>query len=154
MAKGTVNTVLTLVGSLVNAVIKGLNWLVSKINSISFTMPEWVPIVGGKSFSPNLPAIREWNIPQLASGAVIPPNREFLAVLGDQTSGTNIEAPEGLIRKIVREEAGMSTELLQAILEAILEGKNIYIDGEKLSRNQVRHINKMSIAAGKSVLIV
>lgn len=154
MVKGAVNVILTVVGSLVNAVINGLNWLVKKINSISFTVPDWIPLVGGKSFSPKLPSIKEWKIPQLATGAVIPPNREFLAVLGDQTSGTNIEAPEGLIRKIVREEAGMNTQLLQAILEAILEGKNIYIDGEKLSRNQVRHINKMSIAAGKSVLIV
>ncbi|MBQ6359039.1 MAG: hypothetical protein IJI97_08855 [Clostridia bacterium] len=32
-------------------------------------------------------------IPRLAQGAVIPPNREFMAVLGDQKSGTNIEAP-------------------------------------------------------------
>ena len=45
-------------------------------------------------------------IPHLAQGAVIPPNREFMAVLGDQKSGNNIEAPESLIRKVVREEAG------------------------------------------------
>lgn len=45
-------------------------------------------------------------IPQLASGAVIPPNGQFLAVLGDQRHGRNLEAPEGLIRQIVREESG------------------------------------------------
>ena len=45
-------------------------------------------------------------IPQLATGAVIPPNRRFTAVLGDQRNGMNLEAPEGLIRKIVREESG------------------------------------------------
>lgn len=33
------------------------------------------------------------SIPRLATGTVIPPNREFLAVLGDQKHGTNIEAP-------------------------------------------------------------
>lgn len=44
------------------------------------------------------------DIPQLATGAVIPPNREFMAVLGDQKQGYNIEAPEELIRRIVREE--------------------------------------------------
>jgi len=44
-------------------------------------------------------------IPLLAAGAVIPPNREFLAVLGDQKSGNNIETPEGLLRQIVREES-------------------------------------------------
>lgn len=45
-------------------------------------------------------------IPYLAQGAVIPPNREFLAVLGDQTHGRNLEAPEDLIRQIIREEIG------------------------------------------------
>lgn len=45
-------------------------------------------------------------IPRLAQGAVIPQNREFLAVLGDQKYGRNLEAPESLIRQIVREESG------------------------------------------------
>ena len=46
-------------------------------------------------------------IPRLAAGAVIPPNAQFLAVLGDQRSGRNLEAPEGLIRQIIREEIGV-----------------------------------------------
>lgn len=41
------------------------------------------------------------DIPGLATGAVIPPNREFLAVLGDQRSGTNIEAPLSTIEQAV-----------------------------------------------------
>lgn len=45
-------------------------------------------------------------IPYLASGAVIPPNAPFMAVLGDQRNGANLEAPEDLLRKIVREEIG------------------------------------------------
>jgi len=43
-----------------------------------------------------------------ASGLVIPPNAPFAAVLGDQSSGRNIEAPESLIRQIVAEEIGKS----------------------------------------------
>ena len=45
-------------------------------------------------------------VPALAQGAVIPANKEFLAVLGDQNNGRNLEAPESLIRQIVREESG------------------------------------------------
>nr|DAV29310.1 MAG TPA: minor tail protein [Caudoviricetes sp.] len=93
MVSGALNTVLTIVGSVINLIIRGLNWLIEKINSISFDMPDWVPGVGGKSWGPNIPLVKEWQIPQLAQGAVIPPNREFLAVLGDQQSGTNIETP-------------------------------------------------------------
>lgn len=152
---GVINTILTVVGSLINAIIKGLNWLISKINSIGFSVPNWVPGIGGKSFKPKIPSVKEWEIPQLATGAVIPPNREFLAVLGDQKHGTNIEAPEDLIRKIVREEAGgMNEELLRAILAAIKAGQTFYMDGDKVARNMVKRINDMAIAAGEPVLIL
>ncbi len=55
-----------------------------------------------------MPALRPVQVPALAQGAVIPANREFLAVLGDQKQGTNIEAPADLIRQIFREESGNS----------------------------------------------
>lgn len=55
-----------------------------------------------------MPALRAVDVPALARGAVIPPNREFMAVLGDQKHGTNIEAPADLIRQIFREESGNS----------------------------------------------
>lgn len=53
-------------------------------------------------YSMNLPRVN--TVPYLAKGAVIPPRSEFLAVLGDQKQGNNIETPEALLRKIVREE--------------------------------------------------
>ena len=59
--------------------------------------------------------LRPLPIPGLAKGAVIPPNRKFLAVLGDQTSGTNIEAPLSTIKQAVREEltgyGGLQTDV-------------------------------------------
>ena len=54
-------------------------------------------------------------VPGLATGAVIPPNSKFAAILGDQKSGNNIEAPESLIRKIVREEAGRNRAQIPVI---------------------------------------
>lgn len=75
--------------SMVNQAIGSINNLIRGVNRIPHV---------------NIPTIGR--IPHLASGAVIPPNQEFLAMLGDQKSGNNIEAPEGLIRKIVREESG------------------------------------------------
>ena len=56
-------------------------------------------------------------IPKLAQGAVIPPNRQFMAVLGDQQNGRNLEAPESLIRQIVREESGGSDRPLTLVLK-------------------------------------
>ena len=48
-----------------------------------------------------VPPVSSVDLPRLASGAVIPPNREFLAVLGDQRQGMNIEAPADMIRQMV-----------------------------------------------------
>lgn len=83
----------------INLIIDLVNYLISKLNTISFSVPEWVPGMGGKSWGINIPSI-----PKLATGAVIPPNAQFMAILGDQTHGRNIEAPEGLIRQIIQEE--------------------------------------------------
>lgn len=58
---------------------------------------------GGISFQAE-GGFENYSIPHLATGAVIPPNAEFTAVLGDQKHGKNLEAPEGLIRQIIREE--------------------------------------------------
>ena len=74
---------------------KMINWIVDGINKISFDVPDWVPVIGGKKFGFNLKRVKfdRVSIPRLARGAVIPPNKEFFAVLGDQKHGTNIEAP-------------------------------------------------------------
>lgn len=126
---GLWNSIIILLESAINLIIKGLNWLISKINGISFEVPDWVPGVGGKSIGPNIPTISNVQLPRLATGAVIPANREFAAILGDQTYGNNLEAPEGLIRQIVREESGGNyTGILQQILAAIKEGRVMVVD--------------------------
>lgn len=90
---------------IIGIVERAVNGIIRKLNTLHWSIPDWVPGVGGKSFGFD---IEEIKIPRLATGAVIPPNQEFLAVLGDQKSGRNLEAPEGLIRQILREElAGM-----------------------------------------------
>lgn len=70
----------------VNNVIDGLNRLVAAANSLS-------DLTGKHYGSVSRVNIAKLPIPKLATGAVIPPNREFMAVLGDQKSGTNIETP-------------------------------------------------------------
>ena len=106
--KGVWNGIVGLLEGAVNLIIDGVNWLISKLNMVSFTTPDWLDVIkpglGGKTFGISIPNIERVALPRLATGAVIPPNREFLAVLGDQKSGTNVEAPADLIRQMVREE--------------------------------------------------
>ena len=68
-------------------IVSGLNKLVDKINSFGFALPD---VLGGGRVGFNVPKL---SVPQLARGAVLPPNKPFLAMVGDQRNGTNIEAP-------------------------------------------------------------
>lgn len=81
---------------LINKMINAINGMIRNVNKIHIDLPDFL---GGGSFGFDIPTIP--NIPQLAQGAVIPPNREFMAVLGDQKSGTNIEAPLSTIEQAV-----------------------------------------------------
>ncbi len=105
---GIVNFILGAVETLANGAVEVINMVIRAINSISIDVPDWIPsgLGGGSTLAFNIPEVPKVSIPRLATGAVIPANKEFLAVLGDQRNGTNLEAPESLIRKIVREEAG------------------------------------------------
>ena len=118
------------INGIISAFESMINWIVDGLNKISFDIPDWL---GGGSFGINLPRANfgRVSIPRLAQGAVIPPNREFLAILGDQKQGTNIETP-------------LDT-MLQAFKQALSEGgygQNqtvvLELDGRELGRTIVR----------------
>ena len=97
--------------AVVNAIIRGMNTIIAvpfnKINSMLNTIRN-AHFLGISPFQ-NMWGVNPLPVPQipmLARGAVIPANRQFLAVLGDQRNGNNLETPESLLRQIVREEAG------------------------------------------------
>lgn len=87
------NLVIGLINGLLQSIQTAINFIVRAVNKLSFKVPKWVPEIGGQKFGFDLSQISFAKIPYLASGAVIPPNKEFMAVLGDQSSGTNIETP-------------------------------------------------------------
>ena len=140
--EGIVNSV----KSVINGAIRIVNGAINKINGViggiesafSFSYDFTNPFTGTRyygSYGLDLPRVN--NIPYLASGAVIPPNKEFMAVLGDQRHGTNIEAPESLIRRIVREETSNNGGVYQFVAQ--LNGKTIFkevIDQGKMKRIQ------------------
>lgn len=111
--KTNLNNILRVLGNAINKII-------DTINGLSFTLPNF-PGLGewaGKTVIPNLPHV---NVPQLASGAVIPPNAPFLAMLGDQRHGTNIEAPLATIQDAFRSEVGEMAGGMMAGFQASLD---------------------------------
>ena len=105
IVKSPVNAIIGMLNALIRGAATMVNNIAQMLNSLHIDIPDWVPGIGGGKLGFNIPTWTPGQIPYLATGAVIPPNREFMAVLGDQKHGNNIEAPESLLRKIVREEA-------------------------------------------------
>lgn len=119
-----------LIISFMNAMLRGFqmmqNGFASAMNHMNIRLPKWLQkFTGWSSVGFNIGYWSPNYIPYLAKGAVIPPNKEFMAVLGDQKNGNNIEAPESLIRQIVREESG-SGQKQRIEIPVYLKGKQIY----------------------------
>ena len=152
--KNYVNGWIDIVENFINFFIRGINVLVRGINKLSFDVPSWVPGIGGNKLGFNIPQVPQVQIPRLAQGAVIPPNQQFAAILGDQRHGRNLEAPEGLIRQIVREELGnVYSPVLNAINNSNLGKKaaimgDVYMDGQKVGRLVAKPVFREGNRAG------
>ena len=122
-----------------SAVVTGINAVINALNGLSFDLPD---IFGGGHVGFNISTLTAPQIPYLAQGAVIPANREFLAVLGDQSHGTNVEAPLDTIKQAVAEvmenlQAGQMAgfEAVVSVLREILSA----VYGIELTDEDVGH---------------
>lgn len=105
-AKDAVNGIIGFLNGIVSGVVSAVNSVVQAINKLQMTLPDWIPGLGGKSIGFNLKTASAPQIPYLAKGAVLPANQPFLAVVGDQKYGTNVEAPLDVIKQAVAEVLG------------------------------------------------
>lgn len=122
IAVGAFQSALTM-GIAAAAIVAGILAIESSMKSAEARAKASTPSGGGSSF----------RIPQLATGAVIPPNSEFLAILGDQKSGTNIEAPLSTIEQALRNvltERGGTNGNSPVVLQ---------IDGKELARTMASY---------------
>lgn len=151
--KGMVNGVIGYLNKMISGIVTGINTAIKAANKLNIKIPSWVPGIGGSTFGFNLKTITAPKIPYLAKGAVIPPNAPFLAMLGDQKHGTNIEAPlstiEEAVERVMSRHGNTSDErvivLLSQILEAVL---GIEIDGATLSKAIDNYRRKEAVMRG------
>ncbi|WP_373222930.1 hypothetical protein [Flavonifractor plautii] len=87
-------------------------------------------------------------IPKLADGAVIAPNKPFLAMLGDQTSGTNIETPLSTMKQAfdesLNERGGVSSG---GTLYATLQ-----VDGVTFARLVAPYMDRENVRRGVTLV--
>lgn len=133
----------------VNSIIDILNYLIGKLNSVSFDIPDWVPELGGKTFGFDIP-----EIPHLASGGYVKANTPRLAVIGDNKREGEIVAPESKIAEAVAKAMQMVLASYggmqgagQTQDEKILQA-NIWLDGDLLARKLSRLQKKNDYRSG------
>lgn len=135
--KAIINNVIGIIEGMANAVVAAINTMIRAINTINFTVPDWIPGVGGNSVGFNIPEVNKVSIPRLADGAVIRGGDPFMAVLGDQRHGqTNIETPlptmVNAFKQAIAESGGMGGG--EYTFVAQLDGKTIFEETVKQDR--------------------
>ena len=154
--KKTVNGIIGFLNTLLSAATAAVNRIVACINAIQFTVPDWVPLLGGESFGFHLSTVRTPQIPYLAQGAVLPANKPFMAVVGDQKHGTNIEAPLSTIQEAVALVMHDQISAMMAGFEALLEEnralrqtvEGIEVGDSVIGQAAARYNRKMAVVKG------
>lgn len=167
-----IKSIFTGVAEAVGAAVQKVKDAIRNMTSIADQLPSGFSLKN-LTLSGLVDKLKSIKLPGLAEGAVIPPNRQFTAVLGDQASGINIETPERLLRQIMREELsaavaprtgtpddvmsgairdGSSTvrlmRMLDRILEAIEDGQTIAVDDYAIGRTARRSMAMQARASG------
>ena len=163
IAKGPINMVIGLINGMLDGLESGINWMVRKVNGLSFDVPDWVPVIGGDHFGFDLPEVGFGSIPYLAEGGYVKPNTPQLAMIGDNRHQGEVVAPEDKLIDMAQKAAAMasSAELLSeaiSILKQILKvletlDLDIQLDGKSLKKYVVDKINEHTKQTGKCEII-
>lgn len=163
IAKGPINMVIGLINGMLDGLESGINWIVRRVNTLSFDVPDWVPVIGGDHFGFDLPEVGFGSIPYLAEGGYVKPNTPQLAMIGDNKHQGEVVAPEDKLIDMAQKAAAMasSAELLAeaiSILKQILKiletlDLDIQLDGKSLKKYVVDKINEHTKQTGKCEII-
>lgn len=146
--KTPINLIIGAINGLVRGVVSGINMVTGALNNLSFTVPDWVPKLGGKTFGFNIPQITAPQIPYLAQGGFVERNTPQLAMIGDNKHYGEIVAPENKMQEMVDAavksvKPGITRDELEAIINnavmriiTALASVGFNLDGEQIATLQ------------------
>lgn len=144
--KKPINAIIGFANRLIEAVATMVNNVAKMLNSLHVDIPDWVPGIGGGKLGFNLPTWTPGHIPYLAQGTVVPPNREFMAVLGDNKKETEVVSPLSTIEQAV-ENAMRRNGGGQEITIKV----PVYLDGKQITELVVKHGKIQQMSTGKNI---
>lgn len=148
IVEAPLNTIIGMINRMIDILEYSINSMINAINKIHFTVPDWVPKIGGSTYGFNLKNITLPDIPYLAQGTVVPANYgEFLAVLGDNRRETEVVSPLSTMKKALaevldgRRESGGDINL------------TVELDGNVVYRTVVKKNRENTKATGVNQLV-
>ncbi len=139
--KTPINAALGFVEKFINNMIDGFNNLGSRIGSLEFDVPDWVPgDLGGKHFKLGLPELSRVTLPRLASGGILTRGTAMVGEAGPEMlsvkNGQAIVQPLGGTNG-----AAELTGLLETYLPYLAMRQNILLDGNTLVGQTASRMN-------------
>lgn len=156
ICKNAVNAIIGVLNLMIHAFTAALNAVINVINKTKIKVPDWVPGLGGKTYGFSIKTVKAPQIPYLAKGAVLPANQPFLAMVGDQKHGTNIEAPLATIQEAVAVVLGDQVDAMMAGFEALLREnrqlrqtvENIQVGDTVIGQAAARYNRRQAVVQG------
>ena len=157
------NGIATAMKGIGNIIISVLNTIILGLNTFLTPFRAAITAIGsitGKKWS--MQTIKIPSIPRLATGAVIPPNSEFAAILGDQKRGVNIETPlstmlEAFNKALDSRDGGITTDLLLEIIQLLNNLANketvMTVDGNRFAQLMTKYFDREQNRLNKSTAI-
>jgi phage-related protein len=136
----------------INNILTSFNKMIDRINKLEFSIPGWVPVVGGKSLGFTIP-----KIPLLANGGYVKANTPQLSVIGDNRHEGEIVAPESKITESVAAAMGPIVSAIQMLTGALANANPqgggditipIILDGNILDTVIVRASDRKNLRTG------
>lgn len=148
-----INSLKFLVNGFISLIEKGINGIIDTVNNFfsGFNgLVKVASVITGDKWD-GISLLNRVSLPRLAKGAVIPPNHEFAAILGDQRHGTNIEAPLDTIKQAVAEELNTQIEAMMAGFQAVVDAinnKDLIIDEDAIGKSAYNYNTRQSFIRG------
>lgn len=138
--KVPLNLIIGAINGLIGGIVSGVNTAIRAINKLSFTVPDWVPGIGGSQFGFNIKELTAPKIPQLAEGGIVTSATKIIAGERGREAILPLENNTEWMDKLAEKIAARNSAPTQIILE---------LDGKALGWANIRSINNITKQTGK-----